>query len=200
MIALVMTLKIMAVIWIDFTEDNTFAKQSEWLESKHSELLWLIPGIEIPIGENLLPPDKKPSELELSALSKEDPVLYHFNRRDMSTHLIERSLRMIFLGSAVMPRTDFTKARLQGAKLLLAHLENSNFSGAGLQNANFENSYLEGADFRWSQLQNADFGGSNLPALSKDIKWDGANLLGAKLQEADLKFALSQGAVQKAAE
>ncbi len=130
LIALVMTIKIMAVIWIDFTEDNTFAKQSYWIEYEYKKIIttpfcnvtnWLhvdflgchditnfvfwniLPHISIPPGENLLPPDSKLSALAQSAISKEDPVLSDFNHRDVSIELSGRSLRMAFLGSAVLP-------------------------------------------------------------------------------------------------
>jgi hypothetical protein len=250
LIALIMTTKIMAVSWIDFTEDNTFAKQSKILDTNYKKLVsrslcfitsrlnadflgcyditdfvfWkIIPYISIPIGENLLPPDSNRSVLEQSILSKEDPVLYHFNRRDIRIHLLGRSLRMAFFGSAVMPNTDFSKTRLQDATFILAHLENSNLSDAGLQNANLystnfqgadmrssklqnanlyaaqlqdaklESASLEGADMRYSQMQNSDPAETKL----KDVHWNGANIFGAKIGEADLKQALSQGAVLK---
>lgn len=250
LIALVMTTKIIAVSWIDFTEDNAFAKQSKILDANYKKLVteplcfiasrlhadflgcyditnfvfWkIIPHISIPIGEDLLPPDGNRSALEQSTLSKEDPVLYHFNRRDIRIHLLGRSLRMAFFGSAVMPNTDFSKARLQDATFVLAHLENSNLSDAGLQNANLYSAYLQGADMRSSKLQNANLNAAQLqdaklesaslegadmrysqlqnsdPAESKlkNVRWNGANIFSAKIGEADLKQALSQGAVQK---
>jgi hypothetical protein len=235
LIALVMTIKIMAVCWIDFTEDNTFARQSKMLDTNYKKFVtaplcfitsWLhvdflgcyditdfvfwkiIPYISIPIGENLLPPDSKRPALAMRAISKEDPVLSDFNHRDVSIELSGRSLRMAFLGSAVLPNVGLTNARLQGATLVLALLENSDLKWTGLQNANLESTHLEDADLHGSYLQNADLANASLiktrltnadleNAKLKGVKWAGANLFGAKLNKADLEKALSQGAVQQ---
>jgi len=232
-ITLVMTLKIIAVTWVDFTEDNAFASQSKLVDSKYEKFVktpfcyithWLhidfldcfgitnnifwkiIPHISIPPGEKLLPLEYKPSALETSAISKEDPELSHFNHRDVSIELSGRSLRMAFLGSAVLPNVGLTNARLQGATLVLALLENSDLKYAGLQNANLQLSHLEDADLHGSYLQNADLANASLiktrltnadleNAKLEDVKWAGAYLLGAKLNKADLEKALSQGAV-----
>ena len=235
LITLVMTIKIMAVSWIDFTEDNTFARQSKTLDTNYKKLVtmplcfitsrlhadflgcyditdfvfWkIIPYISIPIGENLLPPDSKRSALAQIAISEEDPVLSDFSHRDVSIELSGRSLRMAFLGSAVLPNVGLTNARLQGATLVLALLGNSNLKWAGLQNANLESTHLEDADLHGSNLQNADLANASLIKTRltnadlenvklEGVKWTGANLFGAKMGEADLKQALSQGAVLK---
>ena len=87
------------------------------------------------------------------------------------------------------------KARLDGAKLLLAIAQRADFSGASLKNANLEQTKgsdsvfveadLSGARMRWSVLQRADLRGANLV---------GADLYSADLAEADLTGASLEGA------
>ena len=86
------------------------------------------------------------------------------------------------LRDAFLPRTDFTKARLEGAHLERANLESAVFAeaklaGADLRAANLTQANLRDADLTGANLAGADLRGANL--VRTDLR--GANLTGCKV-------------------
>jgi hypothetical protein len=86
----------------------------------------------------------------------------------------QRDLRGAIFDSALLPKVDFTGARLQGASFLSAQLQGASFNGAQLQGTLFQNAQLQGASLFSAQLQ-------------------GASLASAQLQGANLQFAQLPG-------
>ena len=89
------------------------------------------------------------------------------------------------LSEAVLRRTSFWEAHLEGANFGGAHLEGANFGGAHLERAWLGRAHLESAEFPEAHLEDAKLGNAH---------FKGANLIGAHLQRADLTGAYLEGA------
>ena len=108
-------------------------------------------------------------------------------------HLINlrgRDLKGAVLYGAVLPKADFTAARLQSAVLVSADLRGASFLNAQLQGASLDDARLQGSVLVYAQLQGASLHGAEL---------QGASLAGAQLQGGSLDDAGLQGAVLKSA-
>ena len=99
-------------------------------------------------------------------------------------HEVFKDLQINLQGSW-LKGADLRKARLQGAILTGAHLQEANLSRAYLQGADLEDAQLQGANLYEAHLQGADL---SLAQLQE------ANLRSAQLQEANLFCAHPQGA------
>jgi uncharacterized protein YjbI with pentapeptide repeats len=106
--------------------------------------------------------------------------------RQYLVNLRGRDLKGAVLYGAVLPKADFTAARLQSAVLVSADLRGALFLHARLQGASLDDARLQGAALVYAQLQGASLHGAEL---------QGASLAGAQLQGASLDDAGLQGAV-----
>ena len=107
-----------------------------------------------------------------------------------------RDLKGAVFDGAILPRTDFTGAQLQGASLFMAELKGARFDRANLQGASLNNAHLQGASFYMAQLQDALLDFANLQgAFLATAELQGASLQGAHLRGALLDSAQLQGAL-----
>jgi uncharacterized protein YjbI with pentapeptide repeats len=100
-------------------------------------------------------------------------------------NLQERDLRFANFRRAVLPKTNFSNARLQGAYLNVADMQGANFYMANLQ----------GADLRFANLQGAKLGGAKLQGAELYMAHlEGSDLNGAELQNVQMNWAHMRGA------
>jgi uncharacterized protein YjbI with pentapeptide repeats len=99
------------------------------------------------------------------------------------------------LGKAIMNDTRFTRAQLQGATLNRAHLEGADFTNAHLEGATLSRARLEGAVLNGAQLQGALLDFAELQGASlTGAQLDRALLLGVFVWRSDAKLANLQDA------
>lgn len=109
--------------------------------------------------------------------------------------LIEAKLDGAFLIKANLQEANLSEATLQGAFLNEAKLRKAIFLKANLQGANLSEAILQGAFLTRSCLQNANLSGANLQQADlTEANLQNANLNGANLQQADLSGARLKGA------
>ena len=91
---------------------------------------------------------------------------------------------------------DFSRARLNDARLAGGDFSNAKFEDANLTNAEFKVALLSGANFSSAVLDKADFsGGTKMQGANFLLaSMRGADLTGAQMQFADLSSAQMQGA------
>ncbi len=92
---------------------------------------------------------------------------------------------------------DFTRAKLEGARMSGINISGSKFDGANLQGAQLENATLIGASFKNAELQKASMtGGVQAQGTNfLNASLQGADMNGAQLQFADFSGADMQGSV-----
>jgi uncharacterized protein YjbI with pentapeptide repeats len=109
--------------------------------------------------------------------------------------LIEAKLDGAFLIKANLQEANLSEATLQGAFLNEAKLGKAIFLKANLQGANLSEAILQGAFLTRSCLQNANLRGANVQRADlTEANLQNANLNGANLQQADLSGARLKGA------
>jgi uncharacterized protein YjbI with pentapeptide repeats len=153
----------------------------------------VLPGLNIYEGLGIDDPEK----------AKWRDYIFYARGRDLSGAIFD---------SAILPKVDFTGARLQGASFRNAqlqgaifacergregsrpvectHLQGASFDGAGLQGASLIAAQLVGASLNNAQLQGATL--DLAPLIGASL--DGAQLQGASLDSADLEGASLVGA------
>lgn len=95
----------------------------------------------------------------------------------------------------VGPKAKLNGADLCGANLEEASLQEANLKSAGLRGANLWRANLQGADLRWADLQEANLQGANLEGADlQEANLEGANLEGANLQKASIRNTNFQSA------
>ena len=106
-----------------------------------------------------------------------------------------RDLKGAILDFAILPKVDFERANLQGARLLGTHLQGASLEGAWLQGAFLQGAQLQGATLLGAHLQGASLAGAYLAgAMLNFAQLQGASLQIARLQGASLDNARLQGA------
>jgi uncharacterized protein YjbI with pentapeptide repeats len=106
-----------------------------------------------------------------------------------------RDLRGAIFSFAILPRVDFTGAKLQGAQLDSAQLQgamldHAKLQGASLDLAKFQGAWLDSANLQGASLKSANLQGASLHSA----QLQGASLTNADFQGADLSSAQLQGA------
>lgn len=129
---------------------------------------------------------------------KKDPEKHWLNlsKTDIENALlIEAKLDGAFLIKANLQEANLSEATLQGAFLNEAKLRKAIFLKANLQGANLSEAILQGAFLTRSCLQNANLSGATLQEADlTEANLQNANLNGANLQKADLSGARLKGA------
>lgn len=105
-------------------------------------------------------------------------------RIDLSfTYLRGANLYQAQLNNVIFAKTDLDLAKMHGAAL-----NGANFYDSSLRYANFENAKLIGAYLQQAKLDNTDLSGANLSgAKLNGASWGGASLDKTNLEKADLK-------------
>jgi uncharacterized protein YjbI with pentapeptide repeats len=118
------------------------------------------------------------------ALKIDDPTKVEWREHLFS--LRSRDLKGAVLDFAILPKVEFERAEMQGARLVGAKLRGASFGMTRLQGSQLQQADLLGAQMRGTQLQGADLG---MAQLQGAYIWDGAQLQGASLWGAQLQGA-----------
>ena len=183
------------------TGNSPFAVHcNRWISQKFDRLV--LPHVDIIDNEKLDKIEKATAARGLEPSAGERTR--SFSKRDLSCgNFFAMNLRRADFTGAHMPRANFEEAELQGANLNAAAVQGANLRFAQLQGAVLSYAKLQGADLSAAQLQGANLGSWVLARVAGEDEetvlggpahLEGANLSGASLQEAKLRFAHLDGA------